>query len=163
MIWLIANWQRLALYAAVVLAVVSAIWLHGRGSGLKKLYEYQAEQAKEGARIVVKRGEVTTRVVTEYVKVAGKTQTVTNTVEKEVVRYAVSNPGLQLDLAWRWLHDAAARNGLPDPAPRLDAEGGAPTAAQALETVTANYAACHRTADRLDSLQDWVRQQGKVR
>lgn len=39
----------------------------------------------------------------------------------------------------------------------------APTAAEALSTVTENYAAGHRTADKLDGLQDWVRKQGKVR
>ena len=38
-----------------------------------------------------------------------------------------------------------------------------PKAAQALATVTSNYARHHRCADRLDSLQDWVRGQMKVR
>ena len=38
-----------------------------------------------------------------------------------------------------------------------------PKAAVALATVSANYAKHHRCADRLDSLQDWVRQQLKVR
>lgn len=137
--------------------------MHGFFHGEKKLFEYQAKEAKEGARIIVKRGAVTTQVVTRYIKVAGETKTVTQTVEKEVVRYAESNPGLQLDRAWRWLHDAAAGNRLPDPRPETHGEGGAPTAATALTTVAANYAACHRTADRLDALQDWVREQAKVR
>lgn len=37
------------------------------------------------------------------------------------------------------------------------------TAAAALNTVTENYAACRRTADRLDWLQAWVREQAAVK
>lgn len=44
----------------------------------------------------------------------------------------------------------------------LPAGSGAPTAAQALQTVTSNYARHHRCADRLDSLQEWVREQEKA-
>ena len=150
-------------YAVIIAAILGGTWMHGMFTGRQALYEYQAEQAKEGARIITKRGAETVRVVTEYIKVAGKTQIVTNTVEKEVVRYAATNTTLQLDRAWRWLHDAAAANRLPDPSGGTDAQGGAPTAAQALEAVTVNYAACHRTADRLDGLQEWVRTQQKVR
>ena len=40
---------------------------------------------------------------------------------------------------------------------------GAPTAAQALKTVTENYARHHRCADRADALQEWVREQERVR
>ena len=37
-----------------------------------------------------------------------------------------------------------------------------PTASQALQTVTQNYARHHRCADRLDSLQRWAVEQGNV-
>lgn len=45
---------------------------------------------------------------------------------------------------------------------QLPAGQGAPRAAEALATVTANYAAHHRCADRADALQDWVLQQYEV-
>ena len=38
-----------------------------------------------------------------------------------------------------------------------------PTAADALTTVTANYARHHRCGDRLDALQGWVSNQAKIR
>lgn len=158
---LAANWQRLLIYAALVAAACLTVWMHGYFKGKAALYEYQAEQAKEGARIVVKQGEATERVVNRYIKVRGATETVTVTVEKEVERYA--NTGHCLDGAWRRLHDASALNALPEPARGLDGEGRAPEAATSLATVTANYAACHRTADRLDGLQEWVREQQAVR
>jgi hypothetical protein len=48
--------------------------------------------------------------------------------------------------------------------PRALPEGSAsPTAADALATVTANYARHHRCGDRLDALQEWVRGQVGVR
>jgi len=67
-----------------------------------------------------------------------------------------------LDPAWRLLHDAAALNAVPGDPGTADGAGGAPPAAAALSTVTANYSACHRTADRLDALQRWVREQSAI-
>lgn len=160
---LLGNWQRLALYAVVVLAVTATLVGYGYHLGVKQLWDYQAKQATEAVRIVKVQGAVTERVVTKYVKVAGATQTVTNTVKEEVVRYVERNPGSCLDAQWGRLHDAAALNRVPDPESIAHAAPGAPAAAAAIETVTENYAACHRTADRLEALQEWVLEQQKVR
>lgn len=125
------GWQRYLVYGALALAVMLAAWIHGYSRGERKLWTYQAEQAKAAVVIITKRGKVTERVVTEYIKVAGETQVVTNTVEKEVVRYATLNPSSCLDFGWRRLHDAAARNQLPDPRPEPDDPVRAPPAAPA--------------------------------
>lgn len=156
------QWQRLLVYGLLVLAVVGLLVGYGYHKGSQRLFEYQAEQARESARIVVKRAEATQKVVIRYIKVAGETKVVTETIEKETVRYAETNPGHCLDAGWRRLHDSAALNAVPGPAGRTDGEGGAPQAATALQAVTANYAACHRTADRLDALQQWARSQAAV-
>lgn len=157
---LIGNWQRIALYAALAALLLGVTWMHGMFTGREALYKYQGEEATRAATVAVKRAKATERVVVKYVAVQGATEVVTQTVEKEVVRYA--NTGSCLDLQWAGLHNDAAANRVPGSAPGPDEEGGAPTAAKALTTVTANYAACHRTADRLDALQDWVRQQQAV-
>lgn len=44
----------------------------------------------------------------------------------------------------------------------LPAGEGSPSAADALATVTGNYARHHRTADRLDCLQGWIREQSAI-
>lgn len=140
------------------------LWFQGYKVGASKLEAYRAEQLQQATRINTKRAEVTERVVTKYItKVVPKTEIVTRTVEKEVIRYAESNPGMCLDGAWRVLHDAAAANTVPDPA-RIPygAAGAPPRAAEALGTVTENYAGCHRVADRLEALQEWVRGQAGV-
>lgn len=159
----VGNWQRLLIYALVIMMLLGAAAGWGYHHGVQRLWDYQAEQARETVKVVIKQGKATERVITKYVKVQGVTETVTQTVEKEVVRYVDKNPGYCLDAEWRRLHDSAAANTVPDPAGTADAALGAPKAAEAIETVTPNYAACHRTADRLDALQEWVRQQAAVK
>ena len=111
---LLQNWQRIAIYAALAAAVLGITWMHGYGKGSARLFEAQAEQARAAVAIVLKQGAVTERVVTRYVEVAGATQVVTQYVDREVSRYAESNPGSCLDPDWRRLHDLAASNRLPD-------------------------------------------------
>jgi hypothetical protein len=149
----------------VVAAASGWLWLQGYKVGAAKLEAYRAEQLKQATVINQRRAEVTERVVTKYItKVVPQTQIVTETVEKEVIRYAENNHGLCLDGAWRVLHDDAALNRIPAAGLQPDGAGRTPPrAAVALATVTENYAACHRTADRLDALQEWVKGQAGVR
>ena len=158
---LLGNWQKYLIIGLVILAAAGVVWMHGYGKGSSRLFEYKAEQAEEAVRIIVKRGEVTEKVVTKYVERKAKTQVVTQTIEKEVIKYAEANPGVCLDRDFRRLHDQSALN-LSESSKPVDGEGGAPPASTVLETVTKNYSACHRTADRLDALQEWVREQGQV-
>lgn len=154
------DWWRIAAYGlAATLAMGSAAgWGYYQGS--KKLWDYQAGQAREAVKVVVKQGAATERVVTRYVTLQAQAVIIEKTIEKEVIRYAESHPGLCLDHQWRSLHDGAAAGAIPDPATPADGAGEAPpTAAQALQTVTGNYANCRATARRLDHLQDWVQAQ----
>jgi len=160
---LLGNWQRLVIYGLLIAGVLAASAGWGYMKGVERLYAYQAKQATQAVKIVVKQGAVTERIVERFVKVQGATKIVTQTVEKEVVRYVETNPGPCLDAEWRRLHDAAAANTISTPAGPADGAGGAPSAAEALEAVTASYAACHRTADKLELLQAWVREQSEVR
>ena len=156
----IGRWLVVGLLIA---AFGAFAWFKGNEHGTQKLTDYIGEQAKETVRIVTKRGEVTERVLTKYVQVAGKTETVTRTVKEEVVKYAEANPTYCLDAGWRLLHDSAANNAISDASFNVDAAVRAPKAAEAIDTVATNYAGCHRTADRLDLLQEWVKDQAKVK
>lgn len=154
----LARW---AVIVVLLAAVAGFFWVQGDRHGTRKLIDYQAKEAIATTRIVTARAAAAQQVVTKYVKVKGDTQTVTKTIEKEVVRYA--NPGFCLDAAWRVRHDAAALNAIPDAGFESDGASGAPKAAEALAVVTSNYAACNRTADRLDALQEWIRSQAAVK
>lgn len=155
-------WGRWAALAALSAAVWGHGWVKGNEHGAEKLVEYTSKEAAARVAVVVKQGKVTEKIVNRYIKVKGDTKVVTQTIEKEVVRYAEANPGYCLDAAWGRLHDAAATNTVPQPSGLTDGAERAPTASGALETVTASYAACNRTADKLDALQSWVREQAKV-
>lgn len=147
----------------VIASVLGLAWFKGYQHGAGKLETYRAEQLLAATKINTQRAAVTEKIVTRYIKVKADTEVVTQTIEKEVTRYAEINPGRTLDGAWRVFHDAAANNTVPDPAGiPYGAAGAPPGAAEALGTVTANYAACHRTADRLEALQGWVSAQQKV-
>jgi hypothetical protein len=156
----LARWLVLAV---VLVAVVLMARLHWKQEGREEILR---ENAAAAVRIITRQGEATERVVTKYRTIVKQAEPIVQTIEKEVIRYANVNPGFCLDADWRRLHDAGALGAVPAAAGGIDAAGRtpeAPPAAVALQTVTDNYAACRRTAARLDGLQDWVREQQQVR
>ena len=128
---ILGNWQRIAIYAALIGMACLTIWMHGYFKGKQALYEYQAAQAQEATRIAGVREKVTTKTVIKYVEKQAKTETVIKEVEKEVTRYAEANPdGLCIDSEWGRLHNNAALNlSLPtgNPAGGLRAPGSSPS------------------------------------
>ncbi len=157
---MLAKWGIIALLLA---AALTTAWVKGNEHGTAKLDAYIGKQAIESVALIVKQGKATVKVVNRYIQVAGATQVVTETVEKEVIKYAETNTSNCLDPAWRVLHDSAALNTLPGDRFKPDETVRAPEAAATIKTVTENYGACNRTADRLDALQEWVRAQQAVR
>lgn len=123
-------------WGAIVLLVAAVFgygWIKGNAHGTAKLDAYIFAQMQEETRIAGVRTVVTQRVVTKYLEKAGATETIVKEVEKEVTRYAKTNPdGLCIDAEWTRLHNAAATgvistSGLqldsPLRAPFLDPEG----------------------------------------
>lgn len=159
-----------ALYKWGVIALLAAAtgaygWIKGNEHGTQKLIDYQGAQAVASIKVIARQGAVTERVVKEYVKVKGKTEVVTNTVREEVIKYVDSKPlalACYLDNRWVRLHDAAAVGAIPPTAGPDDDTPGTVSASGALPTVTKNYAAGNRNADKLEALQGWVREQFKT-
>lgn len=79
-----------------------------------------AENQAAALKIITKQGVVTAEVVNHYIKVKGDTETVTNTVEKEVVKYAETNTGMCIDAGWIRLHNESAANAIPADRPNTD-------------------------------------------
>lgn len=111
----LAKWGVIAL---LVVSFGAFSWVKGNAHGTQKLLNYQGKQIVEASRISAARERVTEKVVVKYVKVKGDNKIVTDTVEKEVIKYA--NPGYCLDPSWRVLHDAAAANAVPPAGFQLD-------------------------------------------
>lgn len=157
------SWTRLLIYGLVaVMALGTAAGL-GYHRGVRQLWDYQVKQATQAVKIIVKQGAVTEKIITEYIYIEGKTRTITNVIEKEVIRYVEA--GLDrcpLSRGAVVLHDAAAANIVPDPTRTIDGTTSGLEVAALTKTCTENYAEYHRTAARLSSLQKWVKKQAEV-
>lgn len=111
----------------VIGVVAGGVWFTGYSFGRDALDDYIKDQAKAAVVVITKQGAVTTRVVTKYIKVKGDTEIVIRDVEKEVIRYAETNPdGLCIDADWRRVHDRAALNAAAAAAPGADGTLRAP-------------------------------------
>jgi hypothetical protein len=161
---ILGQWQRILVYGVLILSVVGAIWFHGYHKGVLRLYDYQAKQANEAVKLIVKQGKVTERVVTKYItQVRYKTDVITKTVEKEVVRYVQAGiDSCPISRAGVMLHNSAASNTVPDTAGTTDGTPSEVKASTLIQTCTANYATYHETADRLRALQEWIKLQQEV-
>ena len=146
--FLVGGWQRWAIYGALLIAYGIVAAGLGYHQGVKQLWDYQVDQAREAVRIVVKQAVVTEKIVTEYIYVQGKTRTITNTIEKEVIKYVEARLDLcPLSVAARELHDSAAANTIPNPARTTDGAASGLATAALTETCTANYATYHSEAN----------------
>lgn len=61
-----------------------------------------------------------------------------------------------LSSGWMHVHDASAEGRNADPAVAVDETPSEVTAAEALQTVTENYATYHEVSEQLKLLQEWV-------
>lgn len=154
-----------------VAAVIALLWwqLHAYGArrfdaGAAKVqaqWDASVERGKaEIARLRAAAGKITVKTETVYVD---RIRTIREKGDAIVREVPVFVPAGAADLpgGFRLLHDAAAAGGpVPDAAAIADA---APVDAQSVAgTVAGNYAQYHEVAQRLISLQDWVREQCKA-
>ncbi len=146
--------------AAALMALLLMARMHWIQQGREQILR---ESAAAVVKIVEKQGKVTERVVTRYIKVAGETKVITNTIEKEVIKYATANlDQCVLSNAFVVLHDSAAVGSIPSAARAIDGSASGVKTSDSLPTVTSNYATCHETAIRLKALQAWISEQAKV-
>lgn len=160
-----AMLARAGLVALIFAAAFTTGWVKGNQHGTKKLTDYQGAQALASIKVIKGQDKVTERVVTKYLDRVKLVQGATTTIEKEVTKYVESKPlalACMLDNRWVRLHDAAASGAIPPAASPTDDAAGALPAPAALPTITKNYAAGNRNADKLEALQEWVREQMKA-
>lgn len=151
---------RLLAYLALGVALFGFGFLKGCEHGEKELNAERGKAATETIRLAKARTVVTEKIVIKYLPAITKIETITETIVKETPVYVpLSDP--PVSGGFRVLHDAAALGQLPDPARLPDA---APAAAQDVaRTVAENYGTCRADQERLRGLQEWVREQQKVK
>lgn len=157
---LISMPYRILAVVVLGLALVAFGWVKGAESVQRKIDDMVMKAAKEGVRIVTLRGAVTTKIETKYLPQIARQQVITETILKEVPIYVPTSTA-DLPGGFRLLHDSAATGSIPDPARIADA--AAVPAQSAAETIAGNYGTCRADQIKLIGLQEWIREQAKVK
>lgn len=151
-------------YAALALVLLLGIgvWYYGYTRFNAGVAEQQGIDAKALAAAQAKAGKITTQVVTQYVDRVHVVRERAQTIVQKVPVYvtAKADAACTVPAGFVRVHDAAVQ-GLELPASASTADGAPSGVALSTVagTVAGNYGICRETAERLTSLQDWVRQQ----
>ena len=131
--------------------------------GIANEEEWQKKVLKQQAEIAIlkqKEAEVTVKVVTKYIDKL----TVVKETNNAIIKYITTESDNKCELpnSFSVLHDAAAKNELPDPAGASDAKASQLKLSDATTTIITNYGFCNQNAEQLNSLQEWVREQKRL-
>lgn len=155
----IATYAKPIKYGSIGVLLFSIYMIGGianEESWQKKVLEQQAEIAK----LKEQEAQVTTKVVTKYIDKI----TVVKEKNNEIAKYITkdSDAKCELPVSFSVLHDAAAKNELPDPARATDASTSDVKLSEATTTIVANYGTCNQNIEQLKALQEWIREQQKL-
>ncbi|MGP8432008.1 hypothetical protein ACT2FY_39435 [Paraburkholderia fungorum] len=151
---------RLLVIAVTAATLALASYRLGASRVQAKWDAEKSHTAIATAKTEAAQANVTARVVTQYVDRVKTVRERGQTIVNEVPIYVPSDSACDLPAGFRLLHDAAAAGELPAPAGTADA---ASVSAQTVAaTVAENYATHHATAEQLEALQRWVREQAVV-
>lgn len=155
-------------YAALALVLLAGVgvWYYGHTRYDAGVAYQQAIDAKALAKAQATAATITERVVTQYVDRVRVVRERAQTIVKKVPVYvtAKADAACLVPAGFVRVHDAAVQ-GVDLPASAgttADTPSGVALSAVA-STVASNYGICRETAERLTSLQNWVRQQGGVK
>lgn len=131
--------------------------------GLANEAAWQLKVAKTNAEIAelkAKSEKVSTKVVTKYID---RIQVVKEK-GNEIVKYVnkESDAKCELPNSFVVLHDAAAKNELPDPTRASNAGASEVKLSGATTTIVQNYGTCWEIREQLKALQEWVAEQKKL-
>jgi hypothetical protein len=151
---------RLLALAALGLALVGFGWVKGAGHVQAQWDATVQQHALQATAVREEQAQATVTVVTEYVDRIRVVREKGDTIIKEVPVYVPlqADAACTINRGFVRLHDAAAANALPEPARDTDAAAAGLALSAVAGTVTANYQACHETAEQLRALQTWVRE-----
>jgi hypothetical protein len=155
----IATYSKPIQYGSIVVLLFSIYMCGGianEESWQKKVLQQQAEIAE----LKQKEAEVSTKVITKYIDKIQTVKETNNAISKFVTNEADSK--CQLPNSFSVLHDAAAKNELPDSAGASDARTSDVKLSEATSTVIENYGICHQNIEQLKGLQEWVREQKRL-
>lgn len=141
-------------------ALIFSIYMIGGIANEETWQKKVLQQQAEIALLKQKEAEVTTKVITKYIDKVTVVKETNNAISKYVTSEADSKCGLPNSFSV--LHDAAAKNELPDATGATDAKTSDIKLSEATSTIIANYGICYQNAEQLKSLQEWVLEQRRL-
>ena len=146
--------------ALIAVAIFFTGYFKGRAAVQEKWEAAKMEAELHASKVAEQRASVTTKVVTEYVDRVKLVKEKADAIVREVPVYIPSDATCPAGVGL--LHDAAVTQVPVSESSR--SSDAPPVGAQDLAaTVTQNYGICHQNAEQLKALQDWIRQQEKVK
>jgi hypothetical protein len=119
-----------------------------------------AENKVAAVKIIVRQGAITEKIVDHYHETQGKTNTVIQYVDREVVRYeAAKLDTCVLSNEFVRVFNDSTVDTVPNAAEGVDGSPSGITAANALPVLTSNNATYRKVADELRALQEWATKQ----
>lgn len=131
----------------------------------RREWELKVAQLNEQiAKLETESQKVTTQVVTEYVD---RVKIVKEKADAIIVKVPVyvnksADANCTINNGFVVLHDAAAKNKVPETPRDSHAEASGVKLSTIASTVAGNYGTCHEIRQQLESLQQWVREQEKL-
>lgn len=148
---------------SVVVFMVGLFFLGGHG--VEMSWRAEADRLKQ--EIVRKEQEsqqATAKVVTKYID---RVKIVKETSDEQIKAIPQliskdSDDRCDVPVGFRVLHDAAAKNEVPDTSGTTNDTASGIKLSEVAETVVGNYSVCTQNAEQLNSLQEWIRAQQKI-
>jgi hypothetical protein len=144
-----------------VVLVTGSVWLEGGLYNQANWQDQIAAQKQEIARLYAASKEVTIKTVNKYIERTRIVKEKADVIVKEIPKYITQEHDSKcaIPVAAIVLHDAAAKNELPDTARLADDRTSDVTLSRLLDTTALNYGTFYEVREQLKALQDWVRDQ----
>ena len=135
--------------------------------GISNQAEWEAKVAQVKLDMDVKEAksvEVTTKIVTKYIKQIQIVKETGDVIIKEIPTYItkVDDAKCAVPNGFVLLHDSASRNEVPDSTRVPNAGASDVKISEVAGTVIENYTTYYQLAEQLKSLQDWVKEQQQI-
>ena len=151
---------KYAIYALIISIILGSAFAYGYNKAenkyIAKIAKLEADAQGIKSRLDTALANVKIETVIKYVD---RIQVIK---EKEYVyRNIATNvvpPKCELNNGWVYLHDTSARGDDADSTRAADETTSGIKDNQGLGIITDNYSICHRNAEQLVALQDWIRE-----
>lgn len=162
---MIATKYKIIAVGLVLVALITGAYFKGRYDVNQSWEKENLKVQAKIAELEAKTAEVTVEVVTEYVYMDRIVKEKGDTIVKYVDKYITPEQDAACILGNNIirLHDAAARNEVPDTAGLTDESPSEIKISEYSRTVSENYGICNEISNQLEHLIQWVQAQHAVK